>query len=349
MLFSKKDKKEEKIDERPAKKRLETYDIKVMPVKFQKVLKPSGGGVLKLAIILIVALVVISGIVFGVLFLLNSMETPEVPAPRSANNNQNINQPEDINQNVNQPNENVNTNDNVNQNTNFNENVNTNINENVNTNVNANINAPTTQPIEGVSYFMSQDSDADGLTDVEEDLYETEKRKPDTDGDGFIDGQEIIGGYNPKSAGTSLLSNSGFVNKYPNPTYNYEILHLSTWVARPSDQSLSEVNFQSATGEYVQILVEDNPQELDLISWYLAETNNANISDIDRKTDKQGFEILVSKDKLTYFLLDNDNKENIFIISYEIGSRTSLNFLTSFEMMINSFTVIEAPTVESGN
>ncbi len=354
MLFSKKDKKEEKTAETPVKKNLETYDIKVMPKKFQKVLKPSGrGGILKLAIILFVALIVISAIIFGVFYLLDSMEAPVVPVPRSVNTNQNTNQGQDVNENLNQANGNVNTNENTNQNVNININENTNLNENVNTNINTNTNtnAPTDQPIDGVSYFMSQDSDDDGLTDIEEDLYETEKRKPDTDADGFIDGQEIIGGYNPKAAGTSLLSNSGLVNKYPNPIFAYEILHLSTWVARPSDQSLREVNFQSATGEYVQILVEDNPEELDLISWYLAQTNGANISDIDRKTDKQGFEILLSKDKLTYFLLNNDNKANIFIISYEIGSRTSLNFLTTFEMMINSFVLVEAlePESETGN
>lgn len=44
---------------------------------------------------------------------------------------------------------------------------------------------------------VDTDSDSDGLTDVEEDYYMTDPDIADTDGDGYSDGQEVDGGYDP--------------------------------------------------------------------------------------------------------------------------------------------------------
>ena len=45
------------------------------------------------------------------------------------------------------------------------------------------------------------DSDNDGLTDDEEKIYGTDPYNPDTDGDGYMDGAEVKGGYNPSGSG----------------------------------------------------------------------------------------------------------------------------------------------------
>ncbi len=45
------------------------------------------------------------------------------------------------------------------------------------------------------------DSDNDGLTDDEERIYGTDINNPDTDGDGYLDGQEVKNGYNPLGPG----------------------------------------------------------------------------------------------------------------------------------------------------
>jgi len=45
------------------------------------------------------------------------------------------------------------------------------------------------------------DSDEDGLSDEEEIFYGTDKNNPDTDGDGYLDGDEVEGGYNPQGEG----------------------------------------------------------------------------------------------------------------------------------------------------
>lgn len=45
------------------------------------------------------------------------------------------------------------------------------------------------------------DSDKDGLTDFVEAFYGTDPFNPDTDGDGYLDGEETATGYNPLDDG----------------------------------------------------------------------------------------------------------------------------------------------------
>src|SRR3989338_908000 len=48
---------------------------------------------------------------------------------------------------------------------------------------------------------LSKDADNEGLKDWEEELWHTDALKPDTDGDGTSDGEEIKLGRNPLKAG----------------------------------------------------------------------------------------------------------------------------------------------------
>lgn len=41
------------------------------------------------------------------------------------------------------------------------------------------------------------DPDGDGLKNWQEETYKTDPRNPDTDGDGYLDGEEVASGYNP--------------------------------------------------------------------------------------------------------------------------------------------------------
>ena len=45
------------------------------------------------------------------------------------------------------------------------------------------------------------DNDKDGLNNQDEEYYHTDPNNPDTDGDGYIDGEEVMSGYNPLGAG----------------------------------------------------------------------------------------------------------------------------------------------------
>lgn len=95
----------------------------------------------------------------------------ETPAP-NANENANVNANENVNVAV--------------------PDVNGNVNANENGNANGNVNTPVDANVNG-----SQDLDNDALTNDQERLYKTDPLNPDTDGDGYKDGEEVATGYDP--------------------------------------------------------------------------------------------------------------------------------------------------------
>ena len=64
----------------------------------------------------------------------------------------------------------------------------------------------------------NKDSDHDGLTDWQEtEIYRTDPFNPDTDGDGYLDGEEVTSGYDPsKPAPNDKLADTA-LNPRPNP------------------------------------------------------------------------------------------------------------------------------------
>lgn len=64
---------------------------------------------------------------------------------------------------------------------------------------------PTTLP-KVVSSSTEVDTDHDGLTDRLEALFGTNVGNPDSDGDGYMDGQEVFAGYSPTSTEPIILS-----------------------------------------------------------------------------------------------------------------------------------------------
>ena len=49
--------------------------------------------------------------------------------------------------------------------------------------------------------YRTQRAEKDGLFDEEESVYGTNVNNPDTDGDGYKDGEEVDGGFNPTGPG----------------------------------------------------------------------------------------------------------------------------------------------------
>jgi hypothetical protein len=330
------------------KAKLEPYEIHTMPVKFHKYLAPKKTHIGRYLLIgVIILLFVIAAGLAAYYFFVVSQPTPLNTNISVINTNINANQNlnlanQNSNANVNE-NLNANANTNLNTNTNVNENlnVNVNVNENANTNVNANTNLNTngTTPEAG-TYFSSPDADRDGLTDAEELLYGTEKNLPDTDSDGFLDGSELINLFNPLAGSGSLLVSSGLVNTYENPVFNYQILYPAKWMARPVDQSLKEVVFQSGTDEYVSAIVQDNPDQLALVNWFLTIEPTANLNLMEKSTTKGGMEALLSVDKFTTYLYSDKTPDKIYVVTYNIDNRTQLNFETTYEMMVNSLSIV---------
>lgn len=303
----------------------------------------SSGGTKKLMIILIVVLV-LAGLGFGAMYVFQNVLGKENANTNTTNTTANT---DTGNENTNVADENSNANSNVNAATNANDNtnaaVNTNTTSNTNTtNTNGNLNTNTATTVGPLP--SSTDSDSDGLTDVEEALFGTDSKKPDTDSDTFVDGKQvqangtIVGelylGYNP--TGTGALEGSTLVSRQQNSAKDYGLLVPATWTVTNDSSGGMLISPAQQTGEFVQVRINDNPTRLTPKQWYQA--NNPS-SQVDTLTTVavNGLEGIISEDGSTVYLF-KDTK--VYSIQYSTGSLSQVNYRTTFEMMYRSFKLV---------
>lgn len=79
------------------------------------------------------------------------------------------------------------------------------------------------------------DSDNDGLSDMIEDSFGTDKNKQDTDGDGHNDKDEIISGYNPNGNG-KLNLDINFANSHKGKIFLQVEQNGEAWYVNPEDK-----------------------------------------------------------------------------------------------------------------
>lgn len=296
---------------------------------------PKGGSsaTKKLVIILIVVLV-IAGLGVAGLYVFQKVNQPGSNANlvNTANANSNVNSAS----NANTANTNLASNGNSNANTNTNV-SNTNVTANTNTTTNTNVSVGTT----GAPLPSSQDSDNDGLTDVEEGVYGTDIKKPDTDGDTFIDGKqvrtdgtvigEVYGGFNP--AGSGRLEGSSLAKRQENANKEYNILVPTVWTATTDASGGMLIKPNQQTEESFQIRINDNPNRLSPKEWYKSVSPSSNVDSMT-VISVNGLEVLYTEDQSTiYFFKDT----KVYSLQYQSGAMTQVNFRTTVDMMVRSF------------
>ncbi len=204
---------------------------------------------------------------------------------------------------------------------------------------------PTPPPSDTLSYVKSPDSDGDDLTDVEEKLFNTDPQKPDTDADGFLDGAEVKFLYDPTKAGAKLDTSSS-VTLYKNSDFAYSLLYPSAWVVNSVDKGNKDVMFSSATGEFFNLTVQDNPEKLSALEWYTtvhkpnADTKSLQTMKYDTWTG------VMSDDGLEVYMTANDDTGTVitpyvYVLTYDMGGKKEMNFGAVFQMMIRSFLITD--------
>lgn len=180
---------------------------------------------------------------------------------------------------------------------------------------------------------MGRDTDSDSLTDSEENLYGSNPNNPDSDNDGFLDGVEVFHLYNPAGEAPVRLLDTGSVKIYSNPQYKYQIYSPSPWTIMPSGNG-SVVKFAGSTREAIEINIEENSAHLPLVNWYLSRNSGVKPSELRTFITKSNLDGVKSPDRLTAYISANGF---IYVISYRLGTDETMNFLSTFEMMLNSF------------
>lgn len=68
--------------------------------------------------------------------------------------------------------------------------------------------------ISNMSFSVDTDPDKDGLSNLDETYWNTDFKNPDTDGDGFLDGEEVASGHDPTVPGPNdLLKDTNLTQK----------------------------------------------------------------------------------------------------------------------------------------
>ncbi len=187
----------------------------------------------------------------------------------------------------------------------------------------------------------SSDSDSDGLTDMEESLFATQKNNPDTDADQTPDGQEVVTLKDPNSNETSAkLTTTGLLDVYTNPTFSYSLFYPADWLARAlPDTNNEEVLIITNTGEFFSITVENNPEILSPEEWYLNQGSLSNGSKLVETTVNNQPAVWNPNHSTIYIARDN----KIYAVSYKVGTEKNANFKSTFKMIIKGFQFVTQP------
>src|SRR3989344_593699 len=191
--------------------------------------------------------------------------------------------------------------------------------------------APPTLPAQPTAM---QDTDSDGLSDLEENLYGSQSSVPDTDNDGFLDGHEVFNLYNPSGIAPERLEAAGFAVRFISSTYRYEILYPKPWTIA-GDIASREVIFQSATGESILVSVIDNPENTTARAYAASNFQSAEIS--DWTTNKAGLPGIFAKEGATLRGVFA-GQGFIYVVLY--GTAVEGAYKRTFEMMLNSVRIM---------
>src|SRR3989344_7095974 len=63
-------------------------------------------------------------------------------------------------------------------------------------------------PPKPLTLDISKDADQDGLSNQDESYWNTDFQNPDSDGDGFLDGEEVASGFDPRESSSNELGDN---------------------------------------------------------------------------------------------------------------------------------------------
>jgi len=167
-----------------------------------------------------------------------------------------------------------------------------------------------------------KDSDSDGLTDVEEQLYGSDPHNPDTDGDSYLDGNEVFHMYNPNGNAPSNLADAGYVRPFSQTGFDYTMYYPSQWTVQLVGGVSEQAIFHAVTGETIQVS---------------KATKTAEPTNGTATTTRQGYAGFLSADKMTTYL---EVGTDVYVIEYKLAAATQINYLTTYQMMVNTFKVV---------
>jgi len=184
------------------------------------------------------------------------------------------------------------------------------------------------RPVEEIVPGPGTDTDSDGLTDVEEALYGTDVRNPDSDGDSFLDGNEVFHRYSPLGEAPQTLLDTGAVDVFVASDDSFQFTFPESW-------EVSETMSQE-TGLIQELVIKTNTS-----ADFRVEVNKASddieVNGYQETLTKEGYLLYLDNSELKAAVILDDGFWYFF--TYQLGDDDMVDFLQTFQMLINSFLV----------
>jgi hypothetical protein len=188
---------------------------------------------------------------------------------------------------------------------------------------------------EKLAEATSEDSDGDGLTDLEEIVFSTNPTNADSDKDGYNDGTEVLNLYNPQGTAPVKLEFTNFIKVYTNDLLGFSFFHPESWLASLGAINDNEMILMSEKGDFINVFTVEKPVAQSLVGWYASMVPTLTADEItqflDNKYDVNG---IVSPDGFTYYF---DRGEVVIVVHYNVGKTLEVNYPTVLKMIANSF------------
>ena len=188
----------------------------------------------------------------------------------------------------------------------------------------------TQDPFAG-DLYPGRDVDSDGLSDIEETLYGTNVRLPDTDADGFLDGNEVFHGYHPNGPAPFTLLDAGLVEVFEQDPFF--LFYPIAWNVKQTDAQNSIV-FTATTGETITVFLEQKDSEQSLSDWFKAQDMER--TNTESMTTKGGYPAVTTQDGMVTAI---DLGGQVMTLQYVVISKNSVDYLQTVQMMVNSVRV----------
>lgn len=183
---------------------------------------------------------------------------------------------------------------------------------------------------------QAKDSDSDGLTDIEERMYGTDYRNPDSDSDTFLDGNEVFHRYDPMGVAPSTLLDTGAVKVYSDASLPFTIYYPLSWKVT-ADLAKDIVTFKTPALASVTVEWSAKDPLLTAEDWVLKNVKGMDITTLKSSYTKEGYYTLRSKDDLVAYV---DGKDSVYTLTYALNTSLEISYIQTFAMMINSLHIV---------
>jgi hypothetical protein len=185
---------------------------------------------------------------------------------------------------------------------------------------------------------QASDTDSDGLTDDEENLiYKSDPNKSNSDGDSFVDLNEVLNMFDPANPDPAVLIDNPGITSYGNTAYGIEIYRPSSWTVR---EILSEraVHFTAPTGEVVEVTVFSKEEDQPLMQWYNSQPKTGTNGQVESGTNKKGYEQVISSNRRVIYVSDGTT---VVMLDYKLVEELEIRYRVTLTMMANSLIISE--------